>query len=185
MKQVAVEEEDVIRGCIESCDRLLLVAETVPGRLFHAAWKAHNGIGPHLRHCYEHLAALQNGFEAGTVRYDARERNETLERDPDAYVVALEPVVHWLRSLTADRLDTPLTVCQIPRVDTQETRSASTLRRELLFLTTHTIHHLALVALLAEIQGIALPPELGVAFSTTTHDHLQTRGAAPVAVITS
>ena len=171
---------DVIRGCIESCERLLLVANTVPRDQFSTPWKRHNGIGPHLRHCHEHLAALHNGFGARAVQHDVRERNTTLERDPQAFVAALTPIVQWLEGLDPALLETPLTVCQVPRVDAPETRSESTLRRELLFLTSHTIHHLALVAMLAEVQGITLPDDLGVAYSTTTHDHQQADGTATV-----
>jgi hypothetical protein len=174
----------VIRGYLDSCERLLLVANTVTPAQYSASWKNHNGIGPHMRHAYEHLIALMDGCAEGVVRYDARERNTALETEPTTFVEAMDDVVAWAQQLVPAMLDDPLVVCQIPRVDAPETRSSSTLRRELLFLTSHTIHHLAIVAMLAELQGINLPPDLGVAYSTTTHEH-ELRGEAPASAATT
>ncbi len=163
----------VLVGCLESCERLLGVADSLTREQYCACWKARNGIGPHLRHCYEHLAALCQGLNEGCIRYDARARDSHIEQDPVAFKQAMDPVVAWMRSLAGADLDQPLTVCQIPRIDALESVSDSTLRRELLFLTSHTIHHLAIVGMLAEVQGVILPRELGVAYSTTTHEHQQ------------
>ena len=175
----------VIRGFVESCERMLLVTRTVSPAQYGARWKEHNGIGPHMRHAFEHLAALMDGRDLGVVSYDGRERNAALERDPVAFSEAMDRVVGWASTLTPEMLDVPLSVCQIPRVDAPEARSASTLRRELLFLTSHTIHHLAIVAMLAELQGVDLPADLGVAYSTTTHEHQQRDGASASVAATS
>lgn len=163
----------VLLGCVESCERLLQVADSVTREQYVACWKARNGIGPHLRHCYEHLAALHQGLPDGTIRYDARARDAHIEEDPERFKSAMAPVVSWIRTLVAADLDQSLTIRQIPRIDAPESVSDSTLRRELLFLTSHTIHHLAIVGMLAEVQGVTLPRELGVAYSTTTHEHRQ------------
>ncbi len=176
--------DTAIRGCVESCERMLLVANTVTPAQYRARWKDHNGISPHLRHCYEHLAALMNGLDFGTISYDTRERNVCIEQEPAALKEAMAMLLSWINALDPTRLDTPLTICQIPRIDAPESQSVSTLRRELSFLTSHTIHHLALVSILAELQGVILPDDLGVAYSTTTHEHQQ-RGHATPAISTA
>ncbi len=163
----------VIQGCSESCRRLLAVARALTPKQYGERWRNRNGIGPHLRHCYEHLTALMDGMESGVVSYDARERNLLLEQDPQIFIDAMLPVAAWIESLNTSDLDTPLIVCQIPHVDVPEVRSSSTLQRELLFLTSHTIHHLAIVSMLAELHGAVVPDDLGVAYSTTTHEHQQ------------
>jgi hypothetical protein len=42
--------------------------------------------------------------------------------------------------------------------------------RELLFLSSHTIHHIAIMSLLAERVGMTVPADLGVAFSTASYE---------------
>jgi hypothetical protein len=185
MNDSAERNDTAIRGCVESCERMLLVANTVTPAQYRARWKDHKGIGPHLRHCYEHLAALMNGLDSGTISYDARERNVRIEQEPAALKEAMATVLSWVNALDPTRLDAPLTVCQIPRIDAPESPSTSTLQRELLFLTSHTIHHLALVSMLAELQGVSLPDDLGVAYSTTTHEHQQRGDAAPAITATT
>lgn len=170
MRDYDTIEDPAIRGCLESCNRLLAVVQSVTPEQYSASWKGHNGIGPHMRHCLEHLTALQTGLDEGTISYDARERNRDLEHDPKACASAIEDVSDWLSALDATLLDAPLTTCQIPQVDSAPTRSQSSLRRELLFVTSHTIHHLAVVSMLAELHNIPLPDRLGVAYSTTTYE---------------
>ena len=178
----SVEKSDVvIQGCLDSCTRLLVVTNTLTAPQFCARWNEHNSIGPHMRHCYEHFSALRDGFDGGTINYDIRERNQELEQDPAAFAAVMTGIVRWLEAMDAEILEAPLTIRQIPRVGAEEISSASTLRRELLFLTSHTIHHLAIVSMLAEIHGVALPPDLGVAYSTTTHEQHLDDGSATVA----
>jgi hypothetical protein len=43
------------------------------------------------------------------------------------------------------------------------------LERELVFLSGHAIHHIAIMALSAAAAGVTLPAELAVAFSTEAH----------------
>ena len=50
----------------------------------------------------------------------------------------------------------------------QSGRVDTNMERELAFLSSHTIHHLAIMSLLAEARGVEIPPGLGVAFSTAT-----------------
>ena len=178
----SVERDDVvIQGCLDSCARLLVVTNTLTALQFCARWNAHNGIGPHMRHCYEHFSALKDGLDVATINYDVRERDQKLEQDPAAFAAVMTEIIDWLEAMDAASLEAPLTIRQIPRIGAEEISSESTLRRELLFLTSHTIHHLAIVSMLAEIQGVVLPPELGAAYSTTTHEQHQDSELAPMA----
>ena len=47
--------------------------------------------------------------------------------------------------------------------------SHSTVRRELQFLLSHTVHHFALIAVLLERFSIAVPDDFGIAPSTLKH----------------
>lgn len=185
MQKHDADTDAAIQGCLESCERLLLVVRAVTPDQYCATWKGHNGIGPHLRHCYEHLSALRDGLGAGTICYDARERDARLEHDPGAFAAAMTAITEWLAGLDATELDRPLKTSQIPQVDAAPALSESSLRRELLFVTSHTIHHLAIVSMLAELHGIALPEALGVAYSTTAHERERAAQDAPHAAATA
>ena len=47
--------------------------------------------------------------------------------------------------------------------------SPSRLERELVFLSGHTIHHIAIMVLAARAAGVEIPSPLAVAFSTEAH----------------
>jgi len=173
--------DPAVQGCIESCKRLLVVLGAITPAQFQQRWNGHNGIGPHTRHCIEHLAGLRDGLASGLVNYDARARDRHLEEDPVACAEIIEGLADWLSWLDAAALDQAVTVAQIPQVDAAPIHSQSSLRRELLFVTSHTIHHLAVVSMLAEIHDISLPDRLGLAYSTQAYERAQSaqsRGAS-------
>ena len=45
----------------------------------------------------------------------------------------------------------------------------SNLERELVFLSGHTIHHIAIMALVIRERGVRIPEGLDMAFSTAAH----------------
>lgn len=165
--------DPAILGCLESCARLLQVVQAVTPAQYCTTWKGHNGIGPHMRHCVEHLTALRAGLGSGSVQYDARDRDRHLEQDPQACAAAIQDVIQWLAGIESGQLDQRLVTVQIPQVDAPPTHSESSLRRELLFVTSHTIHHLAVVSMLAEIHEISMPERLGLAYSTQAYEREQ------------
>lgn len=169
--------DPAIRGCLESCGHLLAVVRALTPAQYRATWKGRKGIGPHMRHCVEHLTALRAGLQEGVICYDARGRDQHLEQDPKACATALVEVSGWIAALHLERLDEPLATCQIAQADAPPARSASSLRRELLFVTSHNIHHLAVIAMLAELQDIPLPPEIGLAHATRAYERDQQRRA--------
>jgi hypothetical protein len=134
-------------------------------------------VGPHLRHCLDHFECLLQGLDSGLVDYDARDRREILERDPDSFLEAMASIVTRLERLDSDSIRHTL------RLRQEATPGAvaeveSSLERELIFLSGHTIHHIAIVRLLAEASGFRLPPDLDVAYSTATYQREATRDVA-------
>jgi len=49
--------------------------------------------------------------------------------------------------------------------------SRSTIQRELQFLSSHTVHHFAIVAMILKIQGFETPDTFGVAPSTLKYEN--------------
>jgi uncharacterized damage-inducible protein DinB len=124
-------------------------------------------IGGHVRHCLDHVRALESGLERGLVDYDARRRETAVERDREAAALALMSAASRLRTLGNHVLGHPLVVRTRIADDGRTVECESSAARELAFVISHTIHHSAQIALLAHRVGSTrLPRRFGVAPST-------------------
>jgi uncharacterized damage-inducible protein DinB len=126
-------------------------------------------IGGHVRHCLDHVRALESGLERGLIDYDARRRDTLVERDREAAALSLLSAAARLNLVTDDAVGRRVVVRSLlsPRGRTVE--AASSVGRELAFVVSHTIHHHAQIALLAHRLGrTQLPQRFGVAPSTPT-----------------
>src|SRR5262245_53174025 len=103
----------------------------------------HGSVGAHLRHTAEFVQAFVVGLEPGLVDYDARARDERVERDPRRAVEVLRSLCLELRRIERVPLERPLRVRLEGSLVPGE--QSSSLARELSFLVSHTIHHYALV----------------------------------------
>jgi len=64
------------------------------------------------------------------------------------------------------RLDEPICVVSTVARNGETLTSMSTLARELAFVLSHTIHHQAMIGLLASLHGSDVPDGFGFALST-------------------
>jgi hypothetical protein len=121
-------------------------------------------IGGHVRHNLDHFLCLHSGI----VDYDARDRDEFLETNPEYAASKMQELIDFTASLDKEDLDRPLKVKMDSGSHPGETDqwSRSSLRRELQFLISHTIHHYALITTLCTREGLDLPADFGVAPST-------------------
>lgn len=122
------------------------------------------GVGAHFRHCIDFYHSFLAGAESGRINYDLRERDERLEKNR-LFAIAK------LNALTVDL--SRVSVMEDGRMfetllegSSDSDWSTSSLKRELQFLLSHTIHHYALVALTLRSQGFDPGAEFGVAPST-------------------
>jgi len=132
------------------------------------------GVGAQFRHCFDFYVCFLNGLGSSRVDYGSRERDTRVETDRQQALVAAERIIGRLGELDPTATDDVLEVrCDLPTTgDAASAWSRSTGRRELQFLTSHTIHHYALIASLLALHGIELGPEFaefGVAPSTLAH----------------
>lgn len=128
-----------------------------------------SGIGRHFRHIIEHYYSLiDNNFE-GLIDYDSRERNLRLENDRQFMIASLSGVINSLETLKTDqsKLDSKIQVRSNEGIGEENSPlSESTIRRELQFLISHTVHHYALIGLILETLGFKPDNSFGVAFNT-------------------
>ncbi len=132
-----------------------------------------SGIGRHFRHIIEHyLSLIDNDFE-GLIDYDARDRNLRLESDREFMIESLYGVITSLNTLNLDvsKLDQRIQVRSNEGIGEENTPlSESTIRRELQFLISHTVHHYALIGLILETLGFKPSDNFGVAPSTLKYE---------------
>ncbi len=125
-------------------------------------------IGGHFRHNLDHFLCFQAGVKSGKIDYDARSREEFLETEPEYAAGKMLELTEFFGSLHEEDLDRSLKIKMDSGANHPETGhwSRSSLRRELQFLISHTIHHYAFIATLCSGDGSNLPENFGVAPST-------------------
>ncbi|WP_062263980.1 DinB family protein [Endozoicomonas arenosclerae] len=127
-----------------------------------------SSIGTHVRHIIEFYHCFFKGLDYGAIDYDNRPRNSILEESAKQAIEYLKNI-HLLLS-GQDMSHYPESVAVVALLDSgQSIETSSSIIRELLFLQSHTTHHLALIALMLGQEGIKLPVDFGVATSTRLH----------------
>ena len=142
-----------------------------------------SAVGPHLRHIVEHYLALVNALTAGErcICYDARNRDLRIQTDPSATLSALQELHESFAALAQDPslgLETPLATKLLagPRGE-MELTVQTTLGRELLFLSSHTVHHFAPLGQYCRNAGVELGPDFGKAPATVAFEQVHAVGA--------
>jgi len=124
------------------------------------------GVGQHVRHCLDHVAALLAGVELGVTDYDQRERGGAVERDRQVGLVAIDESVDALSTLDDAMLDRPMDVHLLTSPQLPAAKTQSTVARELAFVMSHTIHHGAIIKSIILATGGSPPTALGMAPAT-------------------
>lgn len=118
-------------------------------------------IGQHIRHCLEHYEELLRALrEDGSLDYENRPRDPRVENDPIAARDRIEAVRAAILQLSSGSEGL------VVRDHATGLSSPSSVARELQFLVSHTVHHSALIAVIASISGLNVPPDFGVAPTT-------------------
>jgi len=121
-------------------------------------------VGGHLRHILEFYECFLDGVGSGSIDYDARKRDLAVETDRTAAFAKTHSVGQRLLS-GAFRDNMAVRV----RMEDGECLLNSSVGRELQVLTSHTVHHFALMALVLRTLGIRVDPDFGMAPSTLRH----------------
>lgn len=122
-------------------------------------------VGRHVRHVLEFYEGLFHGLPSGRVDYARRVRDAAVETDPARAASRIEAALDGLARLAGEPPELPLDV----RCEEGDPWCGSTLMRELQALTSHTVHHFALVAAILRALGFEPPSDFGVASSTLLH----------------
>jgi hypothetical protein len=130
---------------------------------YRASMLNHASIGQHVRHVIELGQCLVLGYEAGTVNYDKRKRDERMENKRS---FALQHLDELLQSVNKPEKKLQLQVTASQGTHTLETWY----NREILYNTEHAIHHMALIRVaLKEMKLDIVSDNFGVAYATIQH----------------
>lgn len=128
-----------------------------------------SSIGMHVRHVLEFYSCLLDGVQnACMINYDLRQRDIRLETDHHTASETIDQIINLLRN--EGRVDTGLIIHS--GVDEEDRMShLSSFKRELLYLSEHTTHHMATIQMIAHLLAIAyvFPAGFGLAPSTINY----------------
>jgi len=118
-------------------------------------------VGGHVRHILEFYECFLDGLTTSHIDYDARKRDEVLEQSRSAAAVKISFLLHRLETTLSLRGDCIVWV----RMEGYGYLTSS-VGRELHVLSSHTIHHFALIAMTLKAHGVRVDPDFGMAPST-------------------
>jgi uncharacterized damage-inducible protein DinB len=127
-----------------------------------------SNVGGHVRHCLDHVEALLAGVREGELSYDRRRRGTDVETSREAALNALRRQERELLSACWD-LGRRLRLLALVSSSLPPSEVETTVGRELAFVLSHTIHHNALIAVMAHTLGVPVPDRFGYAPSTLAH----------------
>jgi hypothetical protein len=149
--------------------RVLREGAELLSKLDDALFRA--SIGPQLRHCLDFYGSFLRGLPARRIDYDTRDRDPLVESSRRIARRRYDEVIAALAELTPADSATPLEVrSEAETLPPGEPEwSASSVRRELQFLLSHSVHHHALVKEVLRARGRSVARDFGTAPSTLEH----------------
>jgi uncharacterized damage-inducible protein DinB len=127
-------------------------------------------IGKHIRHVIDHYLALEQGLVDGLVDYNQRHRNSNIEASPSVALDSLNAIINWLENITSEQLENSVTVrSEVSISQTLNIQCHSTLAREILFVSSHAIHHFSLISVARSLQGYEVSQYFGYAPATISY----------------
>ena len=123
-------------------------------------------IGQHTRHIIELYQCLMEGYDAGLVCYDRRQRNRKIETDVHVALNEMQKIQDTISK------DNKVLFMEYDMNGNSE-RLDSNYDREVMYNLEHTIHHKALIKVgINELTQMILPSSFGVAPSTLQYRKL-------------
>lgn len=126
-----------------------------------------SAAGGHFRHTIEHYQALLASLDSGEIDYEGRSRDVRIETDASHARDVMDGLSRGLENVITEELsDRPI---QIAAETVEGHKLQTSLAREMEFLISHTVHHYALIAVIAGAHGVQTPMNFGMAPSTLKH----------------
>ncbi|MBL0870946.1 MAG: hypothetical protein IBJ18_10265 [Phycisphaerales bacterium] len=127
-----------------------------------------SSIASHTRHTLDHVEALLHAVQTGVVNFDHRERNTSVETDLTVALTALDDLLRRVHhaAMNPPTADATWAMSTIFTEGGAPARMLTSPVREAAFVLSHTIHHHAILGIMARAVGAILPERFGYAPST-------------------
>jgi hypothetical protein len=161
-----------LEGQLETVQQAKAFLQGLTAENYQLVIKPHfvSSAGMHMRHILDHYLALKDGLNQGLVNYNKRNRYASVESCPETALLEWQKVEQWLKEVSQLDADIPLTItCETSINNTQNTQTQSTLARELVFVSSHAIHHFSLMAVINSLLGNKDEVNFGIAPNTATY----------------
>jgi hypothetical protein len=147
----------------------LILLESIPDENYSrpAPLNMGSSIGAHLRHCIDHYDNFMAGIAAGRIDYDARRREQLVETSRTVGMDKLKSLIAGLHgvSVMEDKKVSVKMDCGGEQAENLWWTDSS-IRRELQFMISHTVHHFAIIKMTLAASGITVGADFGIAPST-------------------
>ncbi len=148
------------------------VCDSVPAGIYTSK-EGSSSIGEHQRHILEFAKVLIEQCGSKEVDYESRNRDKRCEVDSCyAAEIFTKNIADLKTIIEKSPLDQNISVQESPGFGIEKVSVASSLGRELLFVIQHSIHHFAIIKMLAKQQGIKFPQDFGVTSATQNYNRL-------------
>lgn len=163
-------QAELIEANVRWLRQALDMVSSVDERAFTTSPKgmAPHRVSGHLRHILEFYECFLDGVESTHIDYDARKRDESLERSRIAAAEKIRSIIHRLET-THELSGDAVVFVRMEDADRgrfQDPFLLSSVSRELQVLSSHTIHHFALIAMTLRLHGCEVDRDFGMAPST-------------------
>ena len=159
-------------GNIEAIDQCRQLVEQVLDIDYSRSLQPYvqSSIGEHLRHVLDVYNVLMLSAENGLIDYNYKRRGSDIETSRAKALSEIEKIRAWLHSLDANTLARVYTVrSELTLHGRNIGDMESTLRRELVFASSHVIHHSALIGVCARLCNLPTDELFGVAPATASY----------------
>lgn len=157
----------LIQGCMHCVEQSNQLLSVVSQSDYIIASEGNSSIGAHMRHILDRFHCFFAGLQDACVDYDDRKRDKAIENSVEATSFALASVAKQIGNLNlAEFAQKNIAVRESVYHQGPAIAISSTVDRELMGLITHSIHHLAIIAIIAKSFGYAMDGDFGKAPST-------------------
>ena len=171
---------DIVEENAHAIGQLVDLLQALPGNLYRQSFghRKQHVIGKHVRHIIDHYSALLSATDCpgALLDYENRNRDLSLETDRRTGGRRLSVILRELRNRFGTEHCNELAM--LHNSDGQRQVVTTSVDRELVFLASHTIHHMAIIGMLAEQAGVEVGAEFGVHPSTLRYLERQVSGMA-------
>ena len=129
-----------------------------------------SSCGEHMRHILDHFVAIMNMHKLGEIDYDKRQRGSNIETDISKALSQIADINNWISTLKLSELEKKHIMKTEVSVSSKACSTVSTtLGRELIFASSHAIHHFSIISIIMKMQNFDMKDNFGIAPATASY----------------